>query len=153
MTRVRQIDPATADWAALAALHARAFAEPWEAGALLRLAEGLGAAVLEADGDEGVEGFVMLRAAAGEAEILTVAVDGPARRKGVGRELMKGAMRVAASLGARHMFLEVSRANAPARALYAGLGFAEVGARPKYYAGEGAAADALILRAPLAPRG
>ncbi len=40
-----------------------------------------------------------------------------------------------------------------ARALYAGLGFAEVGARPKYYAGEGAAADALILRAPLASRG
>ena len=48
------------------------------------------------------------------------------------------------------MFLEVSEANAPARALYRRLGFAEVGRRPRYYDDGG---DALVLRLPLPSMG
>jgi ribosomal protein S18 acetylase RimI-like enzyme len=49
--------------------------------------------------------------------------------------------------GATEVFLEVSVDNAAARALYAGLGFREVGLRPDYYEeAVGAARDALVLR-------
>jgi [ribosomal protein S18]-alanine N-acetyltransferase len=88
-------------------------------------------------------GFVLARAAAGEAEILTLAVVPAARRQGVGSALLAGAMAAACARGAAEMFLEVAASNAAAHALYAGLGFTEVGRRPRYYAD---GADAFVLR-------
>ncbi|WP_341212535.1 GNAT family N-acetyltransferase [uncultured Limimaricola sp.] len=49
-----------------------------------------------------------------------------ARRRGVGRALMEMAAGWARAQGALTLTLAVTRANAPARALYAGLGYAEV---------------------------
>jgi ribosomal-protein-alanine N-acetyltransferase len=46
------------------------------------------------------------------------------------------------------MFLEVAAPNAPARALYAGRGYAQVGLRRGYYAFD---IDALVLRRALSP--
>ena len=48
-----------------------------------------------------------------------------------------------AGVGARRLFLEVDRNNAPARALYKRAGFYEVGQRQGYYQGGTAA---LVLR-------
>ena len=95
-------------------------------------------------------GIVLARAVAGEAEILTLAVRPEVRRQGIARALLGAAMREAASCGAGVMFLEVAAGNRPARALYAALGFAEIGRRRRYYAG---GADALVLRAALTPPG
>lgn len=90
------------------------------------------------------EGFVLARAAAGEAEILTLAVLPPARRRGLGQALVSGAMALAiVRAQAEAMFLEVAEGNAGALALYRGLGFAEVGRRKRYYPD---GADALVLR-------
>ncbi|NDC60228.1 MAG: GNAT family N-acetyltransferase, partial [Alphaproteobacteria bacterium] len=70
-----------------------------------------------------------------------------ARRSGAGRSLIAGAMAHARAVGARTMALEVNDANAPAIALYASLGFTEVGRRKGYYdAGAGTAHDALVLK-------
>lgn len=88
-------------------------------------------------------GFVLARVAADEAEILTLAVVPEARGQGHGAVLLMTAMAGAVARGARSMFLEVSMANVPARKLYAGGGFAEVGRRPRYYAD---GSDALVLR-------
>lgn len=128
------------DAAALAALHAAAFppAEAWGPDALRLMLEMPGAFALRA-----AEGFVLARAVAGEAEILTLAVAPPARRQGLGRALVLAAATGAALRGAEALFLEVSEANAPARALYAALGCAEVGRRRRYYAD---GSDALVLR-------
>jgi len=91
-------------------------------------------------------GMVLLRAAADEAEILTLAVVPAARRQGVGAGLLGAAMRAAAAHGARALFLEVATTNRPALSLYRRLGFAEVGRRSRYYAD---GADALVMKARL----
>ncbi|MDX2234605.1 MAG: GNAT family N-acetyltransferase [Hyphomonadaceae bacterium] len=88
------------------------------------------------------QGFILVHAAADEAEILTLAVAEPARRRGLARALVSRAEAEMRDSGARTFFLEVSAANAAARALYATAGFMETGRRARYY-DDGA--DALIL--------
>ena len=80
------------------------------------------------------DGFVLARAAGGEAEILTLAVAPAARGQGLGRALLQAAAAHAATLGAQSMFLEVGADNPAALALYAGLGFVRAGQRKAYYA-------------------
>ncbi|MXP65485.1 GNAT family N-acetyltransferase [Roseomonas sp. M0104] len=124
----------------LATLHGAAFppAEAWGAEALRLMLEMPGAFALHSPG----KGFILVRAAADEAEVLTLAVLPAARRQGVGRALLDAALGVAEAAGARQMFLEVSTANPAARALYAAAGFVEVGRRRRYYPD---GSDALVL--------
>ena len=131
---------ASADAAPLAALHAACFSDAWDAAALAALLASPGAfAFFNKDG------FVLARIAAGEAEILTLAVAPHARGQGLGRALLQSAIARAEGMGADAMFLEVGTDNPKAIALYAGLGFAKVGMRKAYYRG----GDALVLRLPL----
>ncbi len=144
--RPRLAGPAEA--AALAALHASAFAPPaaWSAPAIAGLLTTPGvAALLDAAG-----GFLMLRTAADEAEILTLAVAPAARRRGVGAGLLAAAQALAAARGAQRMLLEVAEANTAARALYRAAGFHEAGRRRAYYED---GTDALLLARRLSPCG
>jgi ribosomal-protein-alanine N-acetyltransferase len=125
---------------ALAALHAACFPDPWNAAAISAL---LVAPDSFAYAHE--DGFVLARAAGGEAEILTLAVAPAARGQGLGRRLLHAAVARARELGAETMFLEVGTENPAALALYARLGFTKVGTRKGYYRG----GDALVLRLPL----
>jgi ribosomal-protein-alanine N-acetyltransferase len=120
---------------ALETIHAAAFDTPWSAPVLAELIETPGAFawIAAVDRHDAPDGFVLGRVAADEAEILTLAVRPDARRSGVGRALMAAAMESAIVAGADRMFLEVADDNLPARALYATLGFTEVGERPGYY--------------------
>ena len=97
--------------------------------------------------------YISLSVLAGELEVLNMAVHPEARGRGLSRPLMAYAL--ADTLEGRHHerrglapegwengVLEVRVGNAPARALYSGLGFAEAGMRKRYYSdGE----DALIM--------
>jgi len=139
--------PAGAEQAPLLAeIHAAAFppAEAWDAAAIATLlaTPGTGALLL------GREGMALLRVAADEAEILTLAVRPESRRRGAGRALLDAAMEAAAAAGAARMLLEVAEDNAAARALYAAAGFAPAGRRPRYYPD---GRDALVLAAVLPP--
>ena len=137
------------DGAALAALHAAAFDQPWLADDILRFAEDRGGFALVADaGDDGSEapaGFILCRMIAGEAEVLTLAVAPAARRRGIGRALLEAAI-VLARPTADTMFLEVAADNPGAAALYAGAGFETVGRRAGYYGRAGGSVDALVMR-------
>jgi len=132
-----------------ARLHAAGFAHPWsaeEVAALIASASTLAAAALDPASGR-LRGFVLARLAADEAEILTIAVDQPARGKGVGRALLAENLRQAANAGARAMFLEVDADNAAALALYKRLGFVKVGERAGYYRRkDGARATAVVMR-------
>ncbi len=70
----------------------------------------------------------------------------PSRGRGLGRALLHAAIVRAQQMGAQTMFLEVGADNPQALALYAGLGFAKVGARKGYYASGSGGTDALVLR-------
>ncbi len=124
----------------MAALHAEAFARPrpWSAGEFSAVLAAPGAFLLTEAG-----GFLVGRALAGEAELLTLAVPAAARRHGVGARLLRAFEAEARARGADEAFLEVASDNEAARALYAGAGWAEAGRRRDYY---GRGADALIFR-------
>jgi ribosomal-protein-alanine N-acetyltransferase len=88
-------------------------------------------------------GLILVRVAADEAEILTLAVAPEVRRGHIGAALLRQATTNAASSGASTVFLEVSVANIAAYQLYTRADFIEVGRRPHYYSD---GSDALVLR-------
>jgi len=137
-----------ADTAArLAALHATAFPTPWGVAAFEALLDQDGVFALEA-----TDGFILMRAVADEAEILTLAVRPAARRQGLAARLLTECATAAAARSATRLFLEVAADNAGALALYGGAGFALAGRRPGYYARPGGGhEDALILALNLTP--
>jgi ribosomal-protein-alanine N-acetyltransferase len=129
---------------AMAEIHRAAFraAEAWSRDVMLLQ--------LELPGTFGLVhpagGMLLARVAADEAEILTLAVAGEQRRRGLGFALLRAAMRRAAGMGAVSMFLEVAVTNHAARGLYVAHGFVEAGLRRRYYSD---GTDALILRSTL----
>jgi ribosomal-protein-alanine N-acetyltransferase len=74
--------------------------------------------------------------------VMNVAVDPDARRLGVATRLLEGLLEHIDEPEPR-LTLEVRRSNAPAIALYAGLGFLPAGFRRRYYQDNGE--DALIM--------
>ncbi|MBL6927842.1 MAG: GNAT family N-acetyltransferase [Rhodospirillales bacterium] len=137
----------------MAALHARCFAEYWDAPSLGKLMASpgtFGFLARDSDGDDPV-GLVICRLAADECEILTIGVVEHARRAGVGARLLDAAQARARKSGAQQMFLEVGATNTAARRLYDGRGYRQVGRRRNYYrTPERQAEDALVLRLELA---
>jgi len=129
---VRLRRAAAADAAALARLHATAFppGEAWGEETMARLLALPGVHALLAE----EAGLLLLRQAAEEAEVLTLAVRPEARRQGVARALLETGAALLAAAGARVLLLEVAEENAPALALYAALGFVDAARRPDYYA-------------------
>jgi ribosomal-protein-alanine N-acetyltransferase len=132
-----------------AALHAAAFAHAWSAAefeALLSSKTTIGGAAVDPASDD-LRGFALSRIAADEAEILTIAVHAAFRNRGIGRALLTDMLARLTTAHVRSLFLEVEGANRPAIALYARLGFREVGRRSGYYRKPGGAAEAaLVLR-------
>jgi ribosomal-protein-alanine N-acetyltransferase len=92
-------------------------------------------------------GFVLVRVAADEAEILTIAVKRNARGRGYGRRLIEEALRRLYRDRVAACFLEVNRSNTAAVRLYRSLGFVVAGERQRYYS-EGGDGDttALVMR-------
>jgi ribosomal-protein-alanine N-acetyltransferase len=139
------------DGVALATLHREDFSRPWsedEFGSLIEDPAVFGFAVRRMGrGHEQPIGFVLARRAAGEAEILTIAVARAHRRSGLGWRLMDAVLRDLHASRAEALFLEVDETNAAALALYRRMGFVEVGRRPGYYRQEARpATGALVMR-------
>ena len=92
-------------------------------------------------------GFIISRLVEDEAEILSVAVAGRRRGRGLARKLLGLHLRRLAGLGARTVFLEVGEDNVPAIRLYRRAGFTDMSRRANYYpVSGGKAATALVLR-------
>lgn len=136
---------------AMAEVHARCFPRPWSAEDLRRLAEAPHCFGIAACWGHALAGFILIGAAADESEILTLAVDEPWRRRGVGRSLLLAALAEAAERGAASMLLEVGVSNDAAQALYAACCFETVGRRRKYYKGPNGSEDALVMKRLILP--
>jgi len=130
-----------ADGGVMAAIHAAAFPAPdaWSHDVLSRQLELPGVfALLHPSG-----GMILVRVAADEAEILTLAVAPEVRRGGIAKALLRETATISAAMGAAAIFLEVSVANDAARATYAQAGFKPIGRRRHYYFDR---SDALVFR-------
>jgi [ribosomal protein S18]-alanine N-acetyltransferase len=136
---------------AMAEVHERCFPRPWSAGDLRSLAEAPHCFGVAACCGHILAGFIIIGAAADESEILTLAVDQPWRRRGIGRTLLSAAINAAAERGATAMLLEVGVSNRAAQALYVECGFASIGRRRKYYRGPNGPEDALVMKRCIAP--
>lgn len=132
-----------------AAIHATSFAYPWKEADFEQLFVASGTfaeGAIEAK-EEHLAGFVLSRVAAGEAEILTIAVAPQWRRRGIASSLLAPHMSGLAASRINRLFIEVDVENTAARALYANFGFEQVGERKAYYRTAGARlAGALVLR-------
>lgn len=143
------------DAEALADLHGNAFARRWSEDEFARLLADRNVFALVVRrvslfGSRRIIGFVLVRTAADEAEILSIAVLPDRRGRGHGRWLMEEALRRLYREGSAVCFLEVDRDNRAAVGLYRSLGFAEAGSRKGYYRNrEGGAGTALVMRVQL----
>ena len=142
-------DPLDAD--ALAVAHEGCFHPAWDRASFQSLLGEDGVVCVGArTGGDDVAGFILCRAAADEAEILTFCVAPEQRRLGIGRSLLEAAVRALKGRGVRRLVLEVGADNEAAIALYRAQGFVECGRRNAYYVqGRRGAVDALIMACPL----
>lgn len=140
-------DATAADAADIARLHARSFRRGWSEDEIERLIAERSVLAQCARTGRKLAGFIMSRRAAGEAEILSVAVARERQGRGIAQRLLVSHLGRLMALGTRAVFLEVDEDNVPALRLYRRAGFREVGRRPGYYAGrDGKPANALVLR-------
>ena len=144
---VERVDAAYAT--VLAAIHSECFPAGWSAQDLSGMLTSPGMFALLASPQEGKgepAGFILLRQAADEAEVIMLCVRPNMRRRGIAGQLIKPAIEQIRSNGAAKIFLEVSTQKAAAKSLYASAGFSQVGLRANYYALEGGEkADAAIM--------
>ena len=140
-------DASPNDAAAIGHLHGQSFRRGWSEDEVERLLLDRSVIAHRATVGSVFAGFVMSRIAAGEAEILSIAICAPKKGRGLAGRLLRHHLGRLAGVAVRTVFLEVDEDNAPAVRLYRRAGFREVGRRAGYYpAPGGKAANALILR-------
>ncbi len=122
----------------------RSYAFPWTRGVFadcLKSRHECWVAVREGD----VIGHGVLSIGAEEAHLLNVCVRRDEQGQGLGRQIVVHMLDRAARRGARVVYLEVRPSNRIAGALYASLGFVEIGLRRDYYPAELGNEDARVL--------
>jgi ribosomal-protein-alanine acetyltransferase len=130
-------------------LEEHCFPDPWPASILAHELAHPRSFLLVASRPGGpAAGYVSFRQGIGEAELLRLAVEGPARRQGVGRALVEAGVERLRSSSIASCFLEVRPDNRGALELYRVLGFALTGRRRGYYRD---GSDALVYSLQLRP--
>jgi len=97
-----------------------------------------------------LDGFIIISAAADQAEILTIATDPLQRRRGIARALLEITETELVENGVDTLFLEVAEDNKAAITFYKGAGFEPIGRRPAYYKREIGRLAAITYRKRLA---
>ncbi len=127
----------------VAAMEKAVFSVPWDEASLQsELDNPLSLWLVALSGDR-VVGYVGSQSVLGESDMMNLAVCPELRRQGVGRRLVETLLYELASEN-HCLTLEVRVSNEAALALYASMGFRQVGRRPRYY--QRPTEDAFILR-------
>lgn len=128
----------------VAALEKICFSDPWSENSVAgELSNPLSCWLVCVENDT-VLGYVGAQTVLGETDMMNLAVIPQARRRGIAESLILNLVEELKKQDSYCLSLEVRASNAPARALYEKLGFAQVGRRPNYY--RNPKEDALILR-------
>jgi len=131
------------DIEALLLIEASVHSHPWTRGHFISSLESSHQCwVLKCTDD--IVAYAITSTAAGEAELLNIAVALNEQRKGLGRQLLS---RITSTFddSIHTVFLEVRASNDAAIALYHSLHFNEVGIRPRYYPSSQGREDAIIM--------
>nr|WP_194434053.1 ribosomal protein S18-alanine N-acetyltransferase [Stenotrophomonas maltophilia] len=132
------------DLNAVMAIELRGYPFPWTRGIFIDcLRAGYPGLAMERDGL--LVGYGVLSIAADEAHVLNICIDPLAQSRGLGRQLLRALVQLAADRGAQRVFLEVRPSNTPALALYHSEGFNEIGRRPRYYPAAQGREDAVVM--------
>ena len=132
------------DLNAVMAIELRGYPFPWTRGIFIDcLRAGYPGLAMERDGL--LVGYGVLSIAADEAHVLNICIDPLAQSRGLGRQLLRALVQLAADRGAQRVFLEVRPSNTPALALYHSEGFTEIGRRPRYYPAAQGREDAVVM--------
>jgi len=121
------------DAADLARLHAQALPHGWDIRDFEASCADEQRLVLKASDGVCLLGLLVLQHAAGEGEILTLAVSDQVRRQGVATMLLKLAIEACHNEGIEALYLEVGEHNGPALGLYESAGFKTITRRENYY--------------------
>ncbi|MFQ5513384.1 MAG: GNAT family N-acetyltransferase [Myxococcota bacterium] len=125
-----------ADAVALAEVAARSLPRAWSERSFAEALARSACRALVVRGPAGqVIGYVLGGRLGDAVEILSLAVDPPFRRLGLGRRLLGCYLSLLRAEGVRRVELEVRRSNRVAQRLYRELGLVREGERPRYYAG------------------
>ena len=137
---------------AVMAIEAAAYDFPWSRGSFIdSLAAGYPSRVLW-DQRRTLLGYYVAMSGADEMHLLNITVAPAAQGRGHARFMLDELLGLCRQAKADRLWLEVRRGNARARAIYARMGFAEVGLRRGYYpAPGGAREDAAVLSLTLVP--
>ncbi len=136
-------DAAASDLEALTALEQECFSLPWTREQLEGELPDEGHEFLVAEENAELLGYIGMMSVLDEGYISNVAVMPAARRRGIGRTLVREILARAETRGLSFVTLEVREHNDAAIALYAGEGFLPVGRRRGYY--ERPREDALLM--------
>ena len=129
----------------LAELHMACFKASWDSASFTKLLSLNGTIAQIILTDSIPIGFALYQTTDTEAEILTLGILPPIRKKNAGATLiLKGKQHLAYN-GIERIFLEVSQTNVAAQQLYKNAGFQEIGKRKNYYTEGDKKFDALLL--------
>ena len=127
------------------------FAVPWSRASIEAELTNPCARYLVARENGEVIGYAGMWLVIDEGHVTNVAVRADKRGQGIGKELMKRLIQLAADSGMIWMTLEVRRSNKVAQNLYHTFGFVDVGYRKRYY--EDNQEDALLMGLEHLPEG
>ncbi|MEG2679958.1 MAG: ribosomal protein S18-alanine N-acetyltransferase, partial [Oscillospiraceae bacterium] len=119
---------------AVLALEQACFSQPWSEHIFITELDSDTVSLIVAENDYGaLLGYAELRVILDEGTLEKIVVAPSARKQGVAKQLLSAFLRFGEK-NLAFITLEVRESNAPAIALYGGLGFQEVGRRKNYYA-------------------
>ena len=120
--------------ASIVRIERESFSDPWSEEAFVGMMESrLASFIVALDADDSVIGYTAATGAWDDGEILSVAVDGKARRRGIGGILLDSAISALKDRLVARVFLEVRESNSAAIALYRSRGFEQLSVRRNYY--------------------
>lgn len=143
----------TAQLDAVMAIEVAVYPFPWSRGNFIdSLASGYVARVLCTPHGGSLLGYFVAMPGFEELHLLNITVASAAQGQGHARTMFEALLVEGRRINARELWLEVRVSNLQARAVYAHLGFAEVGQRKGYYpAAHGLREDAVVMSRSIPP--
>jgi [ribosomal protein S18]-alanine N-acetyltransferase len=134
----------TADVPSVAVIESTIYTHPWTAGNFRdSLDAGYECWILERRGE--VAGYAVMMVGAGEGHLLNFSIAAVHQGQGLGADFVRFLLELARGAGVERVYLEVRPSNAVARALYAKMGFTQIGVRRGYYPAVSGREDAIVM--------